>query len=78
MLATPRKGVLCIAGTSRNLDRKLAITRPSGTAVIEEEYRVLLQRGVDLIETDCPREVGKLLYGESALPASKSKFFHMP
>lgn len=72
------KGVLCIAGTSRNLDRKLTINRPSGTSAMEEEYRVLLQRGVDLIETDCPREVGELLYGGSAVPASKSRFFHIP
>lgn len=70
------KGVLCIAGTSRNLDRQLAINRATGTSAIEEEYRALLQRGVDLIETDLPRETGNLLYGESAIPASKSRFFH--
>jgi glycerophosphoryl diester phosphodiesterase len=72
------KSVLCIAGTSRNLDRKLTVNRASGASAIEEEYRVLLQRGVDLIETDAPREVGKLLYSKSAVPASKSRFFHSP
>ena len=29
----------------------------------------------DVIETDLPREVGKLLYGESAITAGKSEFF---
>lgn len=72
------KRVLCIAGTSRNLDRKLTVNRARGTSAIEEEYRVLLQRGVDLIETDAPREVGKLLYSKSTAPASKSRFFHSP
>ena len=70
------KGVLCIAGTSTNLDRKLTVNRARGNSAIEEEYRVLLQRGVDVIETDCPREVGRLFYGKSAVPASKARFFH--
>ena len=72
------KGTCCMVGTSRNLDREFVANRASGTAPIEQHYRALLQIGADVIETDIPREVGKLLYGESAIPASKSKFFQSP
>jgi hypothetical protein len=70
------KETCCMVGTSRNLDRELNVNRPSGTESIEQHYRALLQRGVDVIETDLPREVGKLLYNESTVPVSKSQFFH--
>ncbi len=69
------KGTCCMVGTSRNLDREFIVNRASGTAPVEQHYRALLQRGADVIETDLPREVGKLLYSESAIPASKSQFF---
>ena len=69
------KGTCCMVGTSRNLDREFNVNRASGTESIEQHYRALLQRGVDVIETDLPREVGKLLYSESTTPASKSQFF---
>lgn len=69
------KGTCCMAGTSRNLDRELIVNRESGTVSIEKRYRSLLQLGADLIETDLPIEVGRLLYGESTIPASKLRFF---
>ena len=69
------KGACCMVGTSRNLDREFNVNRTSDTESIEQHYRVLLQRGADVIETDLPREVGKLLYSESTIPASKSHFF---
>jgi glycerophosphoryl diester phosphodiesterase len=72
------KGTCCMLGTSRNLDREFIVNRASGTAPIEQHYRVLLQLGIDVIETDLPREVGKLLYSESAIPVSKSQFFQRP
>jgi glycerophosphoryl diester phosphodiesterase len=68
------KGTCCIVGTSRNLDREFIANRASGTGAIEQRYRDLLQVGADVIETDLPREVGKLLYGESADPERKSEF----
>jgi glycerophosphoryl diester phosphodiesterase len=71
------KGSCCMVGTSRNLDREFFVNHASGTGPIEQSYRALLQRGADVIETDLPREVGKLLYGESAIPASKSQFFQI-
>jgi glycerophosphoryl diester phosphodiesterase len=72
------KGTCCIVGTSRNLDRDFINNLARGAAPIKQRYRDLLQRGADMIETDLPREVGKLLYGKAAIPASKSKFLQRP
>lgn len=72
------KGTCCMAGTSRNLDLEFIVNRTSSTTPVDENYRALLQRGVDVIETDLPREVGKSLYSQSAIPASKSQFFQKP
>ena len=69
------KGTCCMVGTSRNLDREFTVNRASGTESTAQHYRALLQGGADVIETDLPREVGKLLYRESTVPASKSQFF---
>ncbi len=69
------KGTCCIAGTSRNLDRQLRVSRADDVASLEPRYRSLLQNGVDLIETDLPGDVGKLLYRDTAIPTSKSRFF---
>jgi glycerophosphoryl diester phosphodiesterase len=71
------KGACCIAGTSRNLDRDL-IRNASNAGPVTQSYRDLVQRGVDIIETDLPGEVGELLYGESGMPASRSKFLRRP
>jgi len=72
------KGGCCMAGTSRNLDRELVANRTSGALSIEQQYRALLERGVDVIETDLPIEVGTLLYSESPIPVSRSRFFQSP
>ena len=67
------KGACCMAGTSRNLDRQLRNGRD--TAILQRAYRDLLKKGVDVIETDLPIQVGSLLYSSAAIPASKSPFF---
>jgi len=72
------KGACCMTGTSRNLDRQFVANRQSGTAPVEQQYRALLELGADVIETDIPREVGKFLYGQSAIPPAKSKFLQRP
>ena len=69
------KGTCCMAGTSRNLDRELLVSRADDVGELEPRYRTLLQDGVDLIETDLPGDVGNLLYRDTAIPASKSRFF---
>ena len=72
------KGTCCMVGTSRNLDREFVDVGVSDGAAVERHYRTLLQQGADVIETDLPRKVGELLYGESAIPPSKSRFFQGP
>jgi glycerophosphoryl diester phosphodiesterase len=69
------KGASCMAGTSRNLDREFVASRASGTGSIEKRYSALLRQGIDVIETDLPREVGGLACGEAVVPEHKSQFF---
>jgi glycerophosphoryl diester phosphodiesterase len=72
------RGVCCVAGTSRNLDRHLG----TGSAQVHEElkrsYQERLDFGVDLIETDLPIQVAALLYAQPKIPRSKARFFQIP
>ncbi len=71
------KGTCCMVGTSRNLDRQLAVNGSGHATEVGQDYRMLLKAGADLIETDLPQEVARLLYGESVLPASKAQYFRI-
>ncbi|QEF98254.1 putative glycerophosphoryl diester phosphodiesterase 1 [Stieleria maiorica] len=62
------RGVLTMAGTSRNLDRELVSAGRVDT--IRARYEALLERGIDLIETDLPRQVWPMLFSETAVPES--------
>jgi len=57
------KGALCMAGTSRNLDRQVIEKKVSSISALDKQYRALMAQGVDLIETDIPVELGQLLFG---------------
>ena len=72
------KGALCLAGTSRNLDRQLAAVGDQPRGPIAEQYRALLEQGVDFVEADLAAPVGRLLYADTKPPASKAKFFLHP
>lgn len=69
------KGACCMAGTSRNLDRTLRNISDADLASLERQYRARLEFGIDLIETDLPIQVGRLLYAEATIPASKTQYF---
>jgi glycerophosphoryl diester phosphodiesterase len=69
------KGARCLAGTSRNIDRRFLEGQAARMELLEPDYRALLKLGVDLIETDIPRQVGPLLYADQPVPASKAKYF---
>ncbi len=71
------KGACCLAGTSRNLDRTLAFSNEPERMSRELEYRKLLECGVDLIETDLPVDVGRMLYDGVTPPASKASYFRV-
>jgi glycerophosphoryl diester phosphodiesterase len=49
------KGASCMAGTSRNLDRQFLSGRVTSLEPLRADYRAVLARGVDVIETDIPR-----------------------
>jgi glycerophosphoryl diester phosphodiesterase len=72
------KGALCLAGTSRNLDRQLAALGDQPREPIAAQYRALLKQGVDFVEADLAGKVGRLLYTDAALPQSSAKFFLRP
>lgn len=68
-----RMGVMCIAGTSRNLDRDLArVSDETARKAMHAGYFALMDLGIDLIETDLPQSVGKLL-SESRIPPEFSR-----
>jgi glycerophosphoryl diester phosphodiesterase len=69
------KGARCMAGTSRNIDRRFLEGRTPRMESLELDYRALLKMGVDIIETDIPCQVSPLLYGGHPVPTSKAKYF---
>jgi len=69
------QGARCLAGSSRNIDRRFLEGQVARMELLEPDYRALLKMGVDVIETDIPRQVGPLLYAEQPVPASKAKYF---
>jgi len=69
------KGASTMAGSSRNIDRELLSGRVATAEPLRASYRALLERGVDVIETDIPREVAPVLHGTTAPPGAKAKFF---
>ncbi len=69
------KGARCMTGTSRNIDLRFLKGRAERMESLEPDYRALLKLGVDLIETDIPRQVAPLLYAKQPVPAEKAKYF---
>ncbi|WP_168567086.1 glycerophosphodiester phosphodiesterase family protein [Crateriforma spongiae] len=70
--AVHQKGTLAMVGTSRNLDRQFFTRAVADDESLRRDYRQLLRRGADMIETDLPREIGPLLYTDHpAVPTSK-------
>ncbi len=67
--AVHQKGASTMIGTSRNLDREFHQRIGDDADSLRRDYRTILGRGADVIETDLPREIGRLLYGpQSASP----------
>jgi uncharacterized sulfatase len=72
------RGARCMAGTSRNLDRRYLNAEVSDMQTLKPDYLALLAQGVDIIETDIPRDVWPLLYRNYPLPASWTKYCNVP
>lgn len=71
------RGSTCIVGSSRHLDRRFLSGEATDLQVLEPDYRALLQRGADLIETDLPAQLGPLLFGATRAPVSKEPYFRV-
>jgi glycerophosphoryl diester phosphodiesterase len=71
------RGANCMAGTSRNLDRRFINADVATIEALAGDYRALAGIGADLIETDLPRQVGPLLFGGQAIPASRAKYMRI-
>jgi glycerophosphoryl diester phosphodiesterase len=68
------KGARTIVGSSRNLDRRVLSREVTDIKQLEGDYRSLLKRGADLIETDIPVPLGTMLYKSAAVPEKGSIF----
>ena len=73
-----RRGARCMVGTSRNLDTRFLDGDVDDIHQLESEYRALLNHGADLIETDIPLELGRLLYRDQEIPPPLRKFLSQP
>lgn len=70
-----QRNALCIQGTSRNLDIDLIRNEFSNIDEMINSYKVLLRNGVDILETDIPVELGKVLFDDVAIHPTKRKYF---
>ncbi len=63
------------AGPIGNLLLQGIRLRGASHVTVVDKNRARLEFGIDLIETDLPIQVGRLLYAEPAIPASKAQCF---
>ena len=70
-----KKGALCILGTSRHLDREITSGRVEDIATLKDKYTRLFAMGADILETDIPVEVGKVVFDNVSVHPSKKKYF---
>jgi glycerophosphoryl diester phosphodiesterase len=71
------RGASCMAGTSRNIDRQFLGGSVTTMEPLRPEYRALLDRGVDVIETDIPRQLSPLLFTPQPPVGAKARFFRV-
>jgi glycerophosphoryl diester phosphodiesterase len=72
------KGASCMVGSSRNVDRKWIEGNAQDKKELTKDYKSMLERGADIIETDIPTQVGPLLFSSSELPDSKKSYMFAP
>ena len=69
-----QRGVMCMAGSSRNVDLKYLTGKVKDFSELKTEYAAFQSIGIDLIETDLPRELGTLLFKNPIVGSSKLKY----
>ncbi|NNJ24284.1 glycerophosphodiester phosphodiesterase family protein [Alienimonas chondri] len=72
------RGALCMAGTSRHLDRELVDAEPADMPELRRRYLDLLDGGVDLLETDRPLEVGPIVSANADPTERQHRFLQAP
>jgi glycerophosphoryl diester phosphodiesterase len=69
-----QKGALCILGTSRNLDLEVISGRVPDIRHLEKDYNDFYSKGADILETDIPVEVCKVVARRMSSPTYRAKF----
>jgi glycerophosphoryl diester phosphodiesterase len=69
-----QRGALCILGTSRNLDLQVTGKKVDDIGHLEKQYNDLFRKGVDIIETDIPVEVIRVVSKRLSSPSYRKKF----
>lgn len=70
-----QKGALCIVGTSRNFDLQLTRGEVSDIHELKDGYNGLTRIGADILETDIPVEVCKVMFDNISIHPSKLQYF---
>ena len=65
--ALHKRGVLCIMGTSRNLDRDYIEGKVQDINALKSGYYALYDEGVDIIETDIPVPLSRIIQHNNRL-----------
>lgn len=55
------RGARCIMGTSRNIDRDYLESKVTGIGELKSRYCALLNEGIDILETDIPVPLSKII-----------------
>ncbi|HLN54953.1 MAG TPA: glycerophosphodiester phosphodiesterase family protein [Bacteroidales bacterium] len=69
------RGALCMAGSSRNVDLKFLRGQTNDISSLKGEYMDLFAKGVDLIETDIPCQLGPLINPDLPSGSALKKYF---
>lgn len=72
------RGVRCIVGTSRTLDRDFTAGKITDRRSLTEKYQALIRAGVDIIEADLGIEAGQALQQISPSNRLQRKYLKMP
>ena len=72
-----KKGVLCIRGSSRTIDRQYTNNKISKLE-LEKGYRQIIEAGADIVEADLGLQAGKTLEQLKPKSSSKQKYFIGP
>ncbi len=69
------QGASCMLGTSRNHDRDFLRQGEGAAGKMKPVYEALLSTGVDILETDIPTHLSRMLNDACPIPEDKAKFF---